>query len=70
VKNKDEDDKTRAEAEHAERKRRALELVAGKSPSDPAMKCRHCGAIIDSTAELSGDGKIRCNYCNQWTGIF
>jgi hypothetical protein len=55
---------------HAEKKRRALEVVAGQPPGTPAHKCRNCGATVDSTAELSADGKVRCNYCNQWSSIY
>jgi biopolymer transport protein ExbB/TolQ len=34
------------------------------------LRCRQCGAVIDSTAELSPEGAIRCNYCNSWTNIY
>lgn len=55
---------------HAEKKRRALEIVAQQPPGSPAFKCHGCGATVDSTAELSPDGRVRCNYCNQWTSIY
>ncbi len=55
---------------HAEKKRKALELVAQQPPGSPAFKCHGCGATVDSTAELSPDGRVRCNYCNQWTSIY
>ncbi len=49
---------------------RALELV-GRLPADAeAYKCRKCGAIVDSTAELSANGEVRCNYCNTWSSIY
>ncbi len=51
-------------------KRRALDII-GKNPAhQPAHKCQACGATIDSTAELSADGKVRCNYCNAWSSIY
>lgn len=50
-------------------KRRALEIVAKRPPHDAAIKCGKCGATVDSTAELSADGKVRCNYCNEWSSI-
>ena len=59
-----------ADAAHAEKKRRALDIVAKQPPGAPAFKCKACGATVDSTAELSADGKVRCNYCNQWTSIY
>jgi hypothetical protein len=59
-----------AEASHAAQKRKALEIVAKQPPGAPAFKCKACGATVDSTAELSSDGKVRCNYCNQWTSIY
>ncbi len=65
-----EDPLVNAESAHAEKKRRVLEIVSRQSPDSPALKCRGCGATVDSTAELSADGKIRCNYCLQWTSIF
>jgi DNA-directed RNA polymerase subunit RPC12/RpoP len=34
------------------------------------LRCRQCGAVIDSTAELSAEGAIRCNYCNTWTSLY
>lgn len=55
---------------HAEKKRKALEVVAQLPPGTPAFKCHGCGATVDSTAELSPDGRVRCNYCNQWTSIY
>jgi hypothetical protein len=58
------------QAAHAEKKRRALELLAQQPAGAPAFKCRGCGATVDSTAELSPDGRVRCNYCNQWTSIY
>lgn len=58
------------EAAHAENRRRALEVVSQQSPGTPALKCRNCGATVDSTAELSADGKVRCNYCNEWASIY
>ena len=58
------------QAAHVEKKRKALELLAQQPPGSPAFKCRGCGATVDSTAELSPDGRVRCNYCNQWTSIY
>ena len=58
------------EAAHAETRRRALDVVSQQSPGTPALKCRNCGATVDSTAELSAAGKVRCNYCNQWASIY
>lgn len=58
------------EATHAEKKRKALEIVAKQPAGSPAYKCKGCGATVDSTAELSADGKVRCNYCNQWSSIY
>lgn len=51
-------------------KRRALDIIAEKKSHQSAHKCHKCGATIDSTAELSADGKVRCNYCNEWTSIY
>ncbi|MCA9057432.1 MAG: hypothetical protein KDA85_02995 [Planctomycetaceae bacterium] len=51
-------------------RKRAREVVAHQSPGAEAYKCRNCGATVDSTAELSADGKIRCNYCNSWSSIY
>ncbi|MCA9063015.1 MAG: hypothetical protein KDA96_08150 [Planctomycetaceae bacterium] len=48
--------------------RRAREVVSKQAGE--AFKCRNCGATVDSTAELSADGKIRCNYCNSWSSIY
>ncbi len=59
-----------SDAAHAAKKRKALEIVAQQPPGAPAFKCKACGATVDSTAELSSDGKVRCNYCNQWTSIY
>ena len=53
----------------AEGNRRALEIVSRRPPHAAAVKCGNCGATVDSTAELSADGKVRCNYCNEWSSI-
>ncbi len=53
----------------AEAKHRAIEIVAQQPAGSPACKCKKCGAIVDSTAELSAEGKVRCNYCNEWSSI-
>ena len=53
----------------ADGKRRALEIVSQRPPHAAAIKCGKCGATVDSTAELSADGKVRCNYCNEWSSI-
>ena len=50
--------------------RRALDALSQLPAGSPAGKCRSCGATIDSTAELSPDGRIRCNYCNAWSSIY
>lgn len=34
------------------------------------LRCKQCGAVVDSTAELSPEGRIRCNYCNTWTSLY
>lgn len=52
-----------------EGKRSALEIVSQRPPHAAAIKCGKCGATVDSTAELSADGKVRCNYCNEWSSI-
>jgi hypothetical protein len=49
--------------------RRALEIVSRQPPTPLGHKCKQCGATVDSTAELSADGKVRCNYCNEWSTI-
>jgi hypothetical protein len=68
---KDADSSTRdTDTAPSERRRRALEIVSQQPPGTPAQKCRNCGATVDSTAELSADGKVRCNYCNQWSSIY
>lgn len=59
-----------ANAAHADQRRRALEVISKQGAGTPAMQCRACGATVDSTAELSGDGKVRCNYCNHWSSIY
>lgn len=53
----------------ADGRRRALDIVSQRPPHDAAFKCGNCGATVDSTAELSADGKVRCNYCNEWSSI-
>ena len=53
----------------ADGRRRALEIVSQRPPHAAAFKCGNCGATVDSTAELSADGKVRCNYCNEWSSI-
>ena len=50
-------------------RRRALEIVSQRPLNAAAIKCGKCGATVDSTAELSPDGKVRCNYCNEWSSI-
>jgi len=50
-------------------RRRALEILVKRPPQAAAYKCGKCGATVDSTAELSADGKVRCNYCNEWSSI-
>ncbi|HQX54055.1 MAG TPA: hypothetical protein PLY87_29475 [Planctomycetaceae bacterium] len=57
-------------APDSDRKRRALDIIGKKPAHQPAHKCQACGATIDSTAELSADGKVRCNYCNAWSSIY
>ena len=53
----------------ADGKLRALDIVSQRPPHAAAVKCGKCGATVDSTAELSADGKVRCNYCNEWSSI-
>ncbi|MCX7387188.1 MAG: hypothetical protein NTX48_11035 [Planctomycetales bacterium] len=50
-------------------KRRVLDIVSQIPLHTAAIKCGNCNATVDSTAELSADGKIRCNYCNEWSSI-
>jgi formylmethanofuran dehydrogenase subunit E len=50
-------------------KHRAIEIVSQQPVGSPACKCKKCGAIVDSTAELSAEGKVHCNYCNEWSSI-
>jgi len=50
-------------------KHRAIEIVSQQPAGSPACKCKKCGATVDSTAELSAEGKVRCNYCNEWSSI-
>ncbi len=59
---------TPAEAK-TEAKHRAIEIVSKQPAGSSAYKCRKCGATVDSTAELSAEGKVRCNYCNEWSSI-
>ena len=54
----------------SDERRRALNALSQLPPGSAAGKCRSCGATIDSTAELSPDGRIRCNYCNAWSSIY
>lgn len=70
LKNADQQQNSAKQTDHAEKKRKALEIVAQQPPGSPAFKCHSCGATVDSTAELSPDGRVRCNYCNQWTSIY
>jgi lipopolysaccharide biosynthesis regulator YciM len=58
------------QAMEAENRRKVLDVVSQLPPGTPAYKCKACGATVDSTAELSADGRVRCNYCNQWTSIY
>lgn len=51
-------------------KRRAMDALSQLPAGSSAGKCRSCGATVDSTAELSPDGKVRCNYCNAWSSIY
>ena len=51
-------------------RRRALDALSQLPPGSAAGKCRSCGATVDSTAELSPDGRVRCNYCNEWSSIY
>ena len=44
----------------------ADEKVLGKVVK---IRCKKCGATVDSTAELSAEGKVHCNYCNEWSSI-
>ncbi|MDA1232114.1 MAG: hypothetical protein O2856_15175 [Planctomycetota bacterium] len=53
----------------ADGKRRAIEIVSQQPPHAEAYKCLNCGATVDSTAEISAEGKVRCNYCNEWSSI-
>jgi len=41
-----------------------------KTPAGDVLRCKQCGAVVDSTSELSAEGAIRCNYCNTWTSIY
>ncbi|MBL8815873.1 MAG: hypothetical protein JNL58_07565 [Planctomyces sp.] len=49
---------------------RVLDVVAREPHKAASYKCRSCGALADSTAELSAKGEFRCNYCNAWTSIY
>lgn len=59
-----------AEDAAAAHRGRVLDLVAKLPAGTEAYKCRNCGAIVDSTAELSPRGEVKCNYCNAWTSIY
>lgn len=62
------DDSSQADV-RVEAKRRAIEIVSKQPAGSSAQKCKKCGATVDSTAELSAEGKVRCNYCNEWSSI-
>lgn len=49
---------------------RVLDVVGREPHKAASYKCRSCGALADSTAELSAKGEFRCNYCNAWTSIY
>lgn len=66
----DQDGSPPSAARPPEHSGRAYELVAHLPPNAEAFKCRNCGAIIDSTAELSAKGEVKCNYCNKWSSIY
>lgn len=53
----------------ASRSRQAVSSGDQPAAHAPALKCRNCGATVDSLAELTGDGRVRCHYCNSWTSI-
>ena len=57
-------------AQQDAKKKTAMDVMSQLPPGTAAHKCRNCGATVDSTAELSPDGRVRCNYCNQWTSIY
>ncbi len=58
-----------AGSENSERGR-AFDLIAKIPQNQEAWKCSNCGAIVDSTAELTASGKVKCNYCNSWSSIY
>lgn len=49
---------------------KVLDVVAREPHKTASYKCRHCGALADSTAELSAKGEFKCNYCNAWSSIY
>lgn len=49
---------------------RVLEMLKSLPPGTEPYKCRKCGATVDSTAEISPTGDIKCNYCQSRTNLF
>lgn len=49
---------------------RVLEMLKQLPPGTEPYKCLNCGATVDSTAEISPTGEIKCNYCHSRTNLF
>ncbi len=49
---------------------RVLEMLKKLPAGSEPYKCGNCGATVDSTAEISRNGDIKCNYCHSRTNLF
>jgi hypothetical protein len=41
----------------------------GQAPRQGAYTCPHCGAGIDSGADVSPSGDVKCEYCGGWFNV-